>query len=127
MSVPFNAAYGLIVIPARLRGPTGETHLRLALDTGATSTVVRVSALISIGIDPVASRMLVQMTTGNSVQQSPKVSVIRIDALGRHQLDFLVIAHTIPASAGVDGVLGLDFLRSRRLTVDFRKGQISLA
>jgi predicted aspartyl protease len=111
MSVPFNPSYGLIIVPARLRGPTGETHLRLALDTGATSTVIRANALLSIGIDPAESKFLVQMTTGSSVQQSPKVSVDRIDALGQHHDDFLVIAHTIPTSAGVDGVLGLDFMR----------------
>ena len=101
MMVTFNAAYGLIVVSARLCGPTGETHVRLALDTGATST-------------------------GSGVQQSSKVSLARINALGHHHLDFLVIAHTIPISAGVDGVLGLDFMRGQRLTVNFRKGRIAL-
>lgn len=37
-----------------------------------------------------------------------------------------VVAHTLPPSATVDGLLGLDFLRERLLTVDFRVGSISL-
>ena len=33
----------------------------------------------------------------------------------------------IPADAGVDGLLGLDFLRGHVLTLDFRGGIITLA
>ena len=38
----------------------------------------------------------------------------------------VVVCHTLPPSAGVDGLLGLDFLRNSRLTIDFRSGQIVL-
>ncbi len=38
-----------------------------------------------------------------------------------------VSCHTLPPSAGVDGLLGLDFFRGERLTVDFRTGRLILA
>ena len=46
--------------------------------------------------------------------------------LGRDCADFPVLAHTLPPSAGVDGLLGLDFVRGGRLTVDFRAGHVTL-
>jgi hypothetical protein len=39
---------------------------------------------------------------------------------------WLMVCHTLPPSASIDGLLGLDFLRDRRLTIDFRTGQITL-
>jgi hypothetical protein len=42
-------------------------------------------------------------------------------------MPFSVLAHTLPPSAGVDGLLGLDFLRGQVLTVDFRSGRVTVA
>lgn len=52
MSIPFDPREGLIIVPAELWGPSGSVVLRLALDTGATSTVVNVGMLVAIGYDP---------------------------------------------------------------------------
>jgi hypothetical protein len=52
--------------------------------------------------------------------------VRRISALGQERSNFPVLAYTLPAEIGVDGMLGLDFLRGFKLTVDFRDGQLSL-
>lgn len=94
MSVPFDAQRGLVIVPAALEGPGGVAILRLALDTGATGTLVNVGLLIT--------------------------------ALGQERTGFPVLCHTLPASAGVDGLLGLDFLRGQTLTVDLRSGMVTL-
>jgi hypothetical protein len=52
MSFPFDPAQGLIIVSAELWGPSGSVVLRLALDTGATGTVVNVGTLVAIGYDP---------------------------------------------------------------------------
>jgi len=41
-------------------------------------------------------------------------------------VDFGVLGHTLPPSAGVDGLLGLDFFRGQSLTGDFRVGRVSV-
>lgn len=41
--------------------------------------------------------------------------------------EFEVVGMTLPPSASVDGLLGLDFLRDPCLTIDFRRGKIELA
>lgn len=67
------------------------------------------------------------MTTGSGVEFAALVSISRIVALGRELTDFPVLAHTLPPSAGVDGVLGLDFLRGQVLRIDFQNGRLTLA
>ena len=126
MRITFNAQQGLIIVPVRLWGAMGDTYARLALDTGATSTVVRTAILVSIGYDPAVAPERVQVTTGSGVEFVPRLAIDRIEALGKVRMNFPLICHTLPATAPVDGVLGLDFLRDRRLTIDFRRGRITL-
>lgn len=126
MSFPFDSEQGLIVVHAELIGPTGSALLRLALDTGATATLVNVGMLVSIGHDPALSSDRLQVTTGSGVEFAPRITLDKITALGEERKDFPILCHTLPPSAGVDGLLGLDFFRTRMLTIDFHIGQISI-
>jgi aspartyl protease family protein len=126
MTTSFNPVHGLIVISVRLFGPSGDLIARLALDTGASSTVVRNALLITIGYDPDALPRTVHFTTESGVESAPRLVVGRVAALNQERLNFPVVAHTLPPSASIDGVLGLDFLRNRVLTLDFINGEISL-
>lgn len=109
-----------------LVGPTGSIVLRLALDTGATSTMVNVAPLVAIGHDPALSADRVQVTTGSGVEYVALLRLHALRALGQERADFPVLAHTLPPSASIDGVLGLDFMRGRAVTIDFRTGRIDL-
>jgi predicted aspartyl protease len=127
MSFSFNPRQGLIVIRAELFGSSGSSVLRLALDTGATYTVINVGMLVAIGYDPALVLGRVQVTTGSSIEFAPRVVLERIEALGVERTAFPVLGHTLPPSAGVDGLLGLDFLREQIITIDFCSGRITLA
>jgi predicted aspartyl protease len=124
--IPFNPKQGLIVITAQIWGPTGDTVVRLALDTGATSTLLNAAVLLTIRYDPALAPHRVRMTTGSGIEFVPRLMVQRIEALGRELTSFPLLCHTLPPSASIDGLLGLDFLRDRRLTIDFRTGQVTL-
>lgn len=126
MSIPFDPHEGLIIVPAELWGPSGSVVLQLALDTGATRTVVNVGMLVAIGYDPALAPDRVQVTTGSGVEFAPRITLQQIAALEQQRTDFSVLAHTLPPSAGVDGLLGLDYVRGLRLTVDLRSGQVLL-
>jgi hypothetical protein len=60
------------------------------------------------------------------VESVSRITLSKIVALGHTRTEFPMLAHTLPPSAGVDGVLGLDFLRGQTLTIDFGNGQINL-
>ena len=127
MTHSFDARRGLIVLMAELFGPSGSIVVRLALDTGATRTTVNVGLLAAIGYDPSLVPDRVQMTTGSGVEYAPCLSVGRVEALGQRRTDLSVIAHTLPMSASVDGLLGLDVFRGQVLNIDFKTGIVAVA
>lgn len=126
MSQPFDAGRGLIVVPAELFGPLGSVVLHLAVDTGATQTMINVGLLAFVGYDPSLAPDRVQVTTGSGVEYAPRVPVERIKTLGQVRRSFPVLAHTLPPSANIDGLLGLDYMREQRLVIDFRESTVSV-
>jgi len=126
MGVPFDARSGLIVVPTRLWGASGDLVARLALDTAATRTLINWDLVVLMGYDPAAVGPRLQVTTGSGVEFVPQVSVEKVQALGNERRNFAVLCHTLPPSTTVDGVLGLDFMRGRRLVVDLRLGSVTL-
>ena len=127
MRLSFDPDQGLIIVRAELEGPTGSAVLRLAFDTGATSTLINAGMLVSIGYDPSLVPDRIEVTTGSGVEYLPRVTMSRVTALGQERTRFPVLCHTLPPSAGIDGLLGLDFIRGKSVTLDFRAGQINLA
>ena len=127
MSFVFDPRRGLIVVQAELWGPSGSGVLRLALDTGATSTLANVGMLVAIGYNPALTAERVQVTTGSGVEFAPRVLLLRVSALGQERLGFPVLAHTLPPSVSVDGLLGLDLFRGMNLAIDFRAGRLRLS
>jgi predicted aspartyl protease len=126
MSFSFDPRQGLVTVRAELFGPSGSAILRLALDTGATSTLINVGMIVSIGYDPALVSERLQVTTGSGIEFAPITKIGKFRALGLEQKDFSVLCHTLPTSAGVDGLLGLDFFRNQILLMDFREGKITL-
>jgi len=83
--------------------------------------------LVFIGYDPAGIGPRVEVTTGSGVEFVPELSVRSILALQQTRTDFALLCHTLPPSATVDGVLGLDFMRGHRLIVDFHAATVILA
>jgi hypothetical protein len=122
----FTPRRGPILVEAEVTGPSKGANLRLVLDTGATMSLIDRLTLLQIGFDPGRSARRVRMTIGSTVELVPVV-LTRLSALGQHRLGFPGISHALPGNSGVDGLLGLDFLRDQVLTIDFRAGRIHLA
>ncbi|MGA9995301.1 MAG: retroviral-like aspartic protease family protein [Pyrinomonadaceae bacterium] len=126
MSFSFDPHQGLVIVQAELEGPSGSVVLRLALDTGATGTLINAAMLVSIGYDPALAPNRLQVTTGSGIEFVPRIEISKVTALGQERAKFSVLCHTLPPSAGVDGLRGLDFFRGQSLTINFRNGQITL-
>jgi hypothetical protein len=127
MTLTFNAQKGLIIVPVELTGPSGAVAVRPALDTGATSSLINVAPLVLIGYDPAMVPRRVQVTTGSGVEFVPQVSIAKISAFGQDFHAFPMLCHTLPPTATIDGLLGLDFFRGRILTLNFQIGEMTLA
>jgi predicted aspartyl protease len=122
MKIKFDASQGLIVIPTRLYGSQGDTIVRLALDTGATSSMINWDIAVLLGYDPASVKERIQITTGSGVEFAPRITMKKIEVMGRSLENFLMLCHTLPPSSTVDGLLGLDFFRGERLILDFQLG-----
>jgi len=126
MSRPFAAKQGPIFVDAEATGPQRSMSLRLILDTGATTTVIKDSVLSAPGYDLSRTTDRVPMTTGGAVQTVPRIVLTRLTALGHHRFGFRVLAHGLPTVPTISSLLGLDFLRDGILTVAFQSGLVSL-
>ena len=124
MSIHFTSE-GLIVIPTRLFGPTGKTMVvQLALDTGATDTVISWDVIVTLGYDPAVVEEKIQITTGSGIVFVPRITLEKFEAIGETCDKLPILCHTLPPSATIDGLLGLNFLRAikKKLVIDFRNG-----
>ena len=87
--------------------------------------MVSARLLADIGYD-LTQTPIVTMTTGSGVLEVPEVTVSKLNALGQTRENVSILAHTLPPTATVDGILGLDFLRGHVLNIDFRLGRLTL-
>jgi predicted aspartyl protease len=127
MSYSFNSGSGLIIVTAEIEGISSNAILRMALDTGATRTLINSAMLVAVGYDLAAEPDRVEMTTGSGIEYAVRVEMTSISALGVRRRRLPVLGHTLPPSAGVDGLLGLDFFADCVLTIDFQRGTLSIS
>ena len=127
MSQRFDLQERLIIVPARISGPAGDTIVRLALDTGASSTLVNTEVMVLLGYDPAAAPDRIEVTTGSGIEFCARLSVERMEAVERILGPFPILCHTLPPSAQIDGLLGLDFFRGCYLGIDLRSGEITVS
>ncbi len=126
MNLPFDPTEDLIYLWAEVLGPSGKARLFLALDTGATSTVISKTRLIELGYDPEASQEHSRIITGSQSETVAHLKLAKFSVLGQQRVSFDVCCYNLPEAKGVDGVLGLDFFRGQNLNIDFRSGLITL-
>ncbi len=82
MNLEFKPNEGLIIVPTQLFGPNGDTIVQLALDTGATGSLINWDVVILLGYDPAITQDRIQMTTGSGVEFAPRINITKIEALG---------------------------------------------
>ncbi len=126
MTLRFNPSAGTIVVTAVISGNSTEAAARLALDTGANMTMLNRGLASNLGYDLESPDRMVRIATASGIVRAPQLAIRRLQALGNERLEFPIICHSLPRGVGVDGLLGLDFFRGQRLTLDFREGLITL-
>ena len=125
MTNPFNPYSGLVTVRADIIGETGKRIIRLAIDTGATRTAISADLLQSLGCK-LTSGMSAEVITGSRRETRQFTQLKTITVLGVRIEAFPVLAHNLPDGINVDGLLGLDFFRQRKLSLDFINGLVEL-
>ena len=126
MTFDFDPQASIIEVKAGYSNGNKIFGLRMALDTGATQTVIKPLALKDV-VDfreRVEGGFNVETANGEVVAFGLRLSALF--ALGLMREEFTVIVHDIGSSLPIDGVVGLDFLRERELRINFARGEIEL-
>lgn len=101
--------------------------IRLLVDTGSTYTVLPIEVFESIGCNPAQSREHVKIVTGSGTIIASKIELIWFQSLGRKVSKFKAVAHTLPLSGPIDGLLEMDFLLAIRAYIDLKCGIIEVS
>ena len=109
-----------------LHGPKGIREIDMILDTGAVYTVIAWDVARDIGYDPAVSERRISIVTANGVVGVPLLRVERVEIaeLSAEAVD--VVCHDIPEMTGIEGLLGLSFLRHFRTLIDYPGGVLSI-
>lgn len=126
MTVSFDPGGRAVLVEAWVTGPTDTVRTRLVLDTGATHTLIRATLLELVGLRPAADARRRRLRSATGSGSAPTVVTRQLLALGVATAEFPVAAYDPPPAVTVDGLLGLDFLRGRVLTLDFARGRVGL-
>jgi len=120
----FNPDIYSIFVETRLKSRV-TAIANLVVDTGASYVVLpwRLVTSIGIGIDP---KKTLQITTATTVETVPKVTIPEMTVLGKSVKNIEAVIKDLPPQSPADGLLGLSFLRNFKLTIDFKKGLLSL-
>ena len=93
----------------------------MALDTGATFVMLPWAVAEALGYDPAVSRKRINVHTASSVEVVPVVTVGSIKALGVEVTGVEAACHDLPPGSGVQGLLGLSFLRHLDVDLHFKR------
>lgn len=110
----------------KVSGPRGDAIINLALDTGATWTLVSWETAVLVGYDPASIQQRTTITTGSGIEYCPKLNLLGVEALGKSVSSLEALCHTLPPTSRVDGLLGLNFLRQFNVGLNFKQGYITI-
>ena len=117
---------GLLIMYVRLRGPKGSRLVRLALDTGATTTMIPPKAALAVGLNPARCTAFRETLTASGKEFIPLVVVPQLRIFESTFRNVSVACHELPAESPIDGLLGLDILSRLRAVIDLPKPSIRI-
>ena len=107
-----------------VEGNAGKAYPKLLIDTGSAYTVLSQEILEFIGSSPASASKRKRIITGSGYEIVPVVSVKSFSCVGQTLKSFVLLAHTLPFGAFVDGLLGMDFLCRFEIEIKTKSGQL---
>lgn len=126
MKFNFDKKTGLILVPITIKGPTKIVEAVFAVDTGATTSVVNFGTLQNAGYKRNDAFDKTTITTGSKIENVHLFKVNSIKALDLVRRNFEIIAHDLPITTFIDGLLGLNFFKNKDLFISFKNGIIEI-
>jgi len=102
---------GIISVYALIEGPTAKRTIKMALDTGATFTMIPPEKIMAAGYKiPITKDKMIKIFTASGAEYLPIVRISSFSCLGITVKNMEVLCHNLPSEGSVEGLLGLNFL-----------------
>lgn len=121
----FSPNASAITLFSKLEGSQGKTRAKLVFDTGSYAVLLSWKIALAIGL-PIDPNKTLRITTASMVETAPVTLIPRMNVLGHIVENVECIIRDLPEGSGVDGLLGLSFLRHFNITLNFEKGFLEL-
>jgi clan AA aspartic protease (TIGR02281 family) len=126
--INFDPLSPVITVDITLESEGGiKRRIRVALDTGATYTMIPWEIAEALGYKPEISKEKVTLITASGVETAPLIEIKKIKFLGEGLDNVPVVCHDLPAKSYVTGLLGCSFLRHFKITIDYPKGVFEIS
>ena len=107
---PARIPHGILSVYAVAVGPRTWRSCKLAVDTGATYTMLPPDLLMDIGHAPTNAVRQLELSTANGLVLVPLLRIRALKCLGLTLRGVDIVAHYLPTESPVEGLLGLDVL-----------------
>jgi len=124
--IRFNPNSPVIVLEVTLESMVAKRRMKMAVDTGATYTMIPWEIAEALGYRPDISSQRITLVTASGVERVPLIKVDIIRILGKEIRDIEIVCHDLPARSYVDGLLGPRSLRELKAKIDFDKGTLEI-
>jgi clan AA aspartic protease (TIGR02281 family) len=119
----FNTKTPVIILMVLLEGKgNSKQKIRMALDTGATYTMIPWETAEILGLEPELSKERIEIITASGVEKTPLVTLKYMVVLGKRIEGVKVVVHDLPPKSYVDGLLGVKSLVELKLKIDSSEG-----
>lgn len=124
-SLKFNPHDSVIVVETKIWGVKLAATIRLVFDTGASLVILPWKLATGLGLK-IDQTKIIQTTTASTVESAPLISIPKMSVLGEEVKNVDALVKDLPPEAGVDGLLGLSFIKNFQVNIDFKKGVLNL-
>ncbi|MEW5692684.1 MAG: retropepsin-like aspartic protease [Candidatus Hydrogenedentota bacterium] len=128
-TIEFDATKKLIFLDAGIISIDGSEifYVPVVMDTGATVTILSPDLLVNLGYDPASPNLpRIRMITGSGVEYAPCLIVSGL-VVGEERVNNIeILCHDLPVEAGIDGLLGMNFLNKFDVIVEHSSSQFHL-
>jgi predicted aspartyl protease len=122
----FDATRDLIIVEARVWHSLESVPVSLAVDTGSSETVLAPYVVDDLGYSPRDGEQITRVRSAVGDEQGYTLRVTQFNALGFTLPDFRVHVFDLAAGYGIDGLIGLSFLRRFNYEIRSIEGQIRI-
>lgn len=122
----FDPHQDLIIVDGYVWGRNAKQRraLSLVLDTGAGETIIIPGVLDELGYSARDGEERTVLRSAVGHEEGFMIRVARFACLGHQDTDFRIHAHDLPEGWGIDGLIGLSFLRQLNYEIRSREGRI---